>query len=255
MSNVPLLSAIIIDDEKRARDVLKRSLDLYCSQVSVKACCHDVPTAVKTIKTLRPDLVFLDIEMPNYSGFELLDFFYEIDFEIVFVTAYSQYAVQAFEVSAVDYLLKPLQIDRLESALKKVAAKRGGKSSADRMSNLQTNLSSLQVRKLALPKVGGYHFVDAQDILMLEAERAYCRFHLRNGEQLLVSKSLSHYEPLLKDTGLFFRAHRSYLLNLKAIKKYHRRKNLITLSNDIKVKVSRNKKDAFEDALGRVKLN
>lgn len=247
-----MLSAIIIDDEKRARELLQNSLEMYCPQVEVKASCYDVPTAVEAIKAHEPDLVFLDIEMPNYSGFELLDFFYNINFEIIFVTAYSQYALQAFEVSAVDYLLKPLQVDRLEAAIQKAADKIAFNNSADRLTTLKTNLSSLQIRKLALPQVGGYQFVDIEDILMLEAERAYCRFHLKGDKLLLVSKSLSHYEPMLRDTALFFRAHRSYLINLRAIKKYQRRENQLILKNDLVVKISRDKKDAFEQALGRV---
>ena len=127
MSNT--IQAIIVDDEQSARDILTNLLARFCPQVEVLGAYSNVPAAAAAIKELKPQLAFLDIEMPNYSGFEIVDFFHEVNFEMVFVTAYDQHAIKAFEVSAVDYLLKPIDIERLQSAVEKVQ-KRVGQSRA-----------------------------------------------------------------------------------------------------------------------------
>lgn len=246
-----MLKAIIVEDEKRARDLLVNTIAHYKLPVEVLASCTTVLEAIKQIQLLKPDFIFLDIEMPNYSGFELLDFFDTIDFEIVFVTAYSKYAVKAFQVSAVDYLLKPLQIDRLESALQKVQEKLALKNSAHRVSALKENLQSDQLTKIVLPLANSYQFIEISDIVAIEAARAYCHFHLKDKRKFLVSKSLRHFEEILDLQPGFVRIHRSFLVNLNYIERYFKNEQRVELINNLNVKVSRDRKEYFEQIFNK----
>lgn len=241
-----MLKAIIVDDEKRARDLLINTINHYELPVEVIASCSNVLDAIKQIQSLKPDFIFLDIEMPNYSGFELLDFFDEINFEIVFLTAYKKYAVQAFQVSALDYLLKPLQIDRLESTIKKVAERLALKNSAIRVNALKENLKSGQLSKIVLPLANSYQFIQVSDIVAIEAARAYCNFHLSDERKFLVSKSLKHFEEILEGESSFVRIHRSFLINLNYIERYYKNEQRVELINGLVVKVARDRKEYFE---------
>jgi len=246
-----MLKAIIVEDEKRARDLLVNTIAHYKLPVEVMANCATVLEAIKQIQLHKPDFIFLDIEMPNYSGFELLDFFDNIDFEIIFLTAYSKYAVKAFQVSAVDYLLKPLQIDRLESALNKVKEKLALKNSAHRVNALKENLQSDQLTKIVLPLANSYQFIEIGDIVAIEAARAYCNFHLKDKRKFLVSKSLRHFEEILNQQPGFVRIHRSFLVNLNYIERYFKNEQRVELINNLSVKVSRDRKEYFEQIFNK----
>lgn len=168
-----MLKALIIDDEQRSRELLKTLVTDYCPDVEVSGMADDVPSGVKAIHKLQPDIVFLDIEMPGYSGFQLLDFFEEVDFEIIFTTAYREYAFRAFQVSAIDYLLKPIEIEQLQKAVTKVLEQRKPQYMRERLETLRSNLRDEQISRLALPISDGLLFVDVEDIILLEADRAY----------------------------------------------------------------------------------
>ncbi|UKN03510.1 LytTR family DNA-binding domain-containing protein [Paracrocinitomix mangrovi] len=243
------IKAIIIDDEERARRVLKNMLNEFCKDVEVIDSSSNVPDGVLAINNLKPDVVFLDIEMPNYSGFELLGFFRDVDFEIVFVTAYSQYAIQAFEVSAVDYLLKPVQVEQLENAIQKVKDKINISSMQDRLDTLKVNLSGSQIQKIAVPVSDGLVFVKTEDISHINADGSYSKIYLADGTDMLVSKKLKYFEEMLEGKGNFYRVHRSHLVNLSFVRKYNRHQGQVELENDHKVNVSREGKSAFEDTL------
>ena len=244
-----IVKAIIIDDEEHARRVLTGMIEEFCLNVEILEMCSNVPDGVLAINKLKPDLVFLDIEMPNYSGFELLGFFRDIDFEIVFVTAYSKYAIQAFEVSAVDYLLKPVRADQLEDAIQKVANKIQLASMHDRLETLKINLSANQIQKIAVPVSDGLIFIKVEDISHINADGSYSKIFLTDGSNILVSKKLKYFDDMLLNKGSFFRVHRSHLVNLCYIKKYNRHHGEITLENNNKISISRDNKPAFEKSL------
>lgn len=248
------IKAIIIDDEERARNTLSSLLLEYCKDVQVIDMSSNVPDGVISIQKHKPDVVFLDIEMPEYNGFELLDFFNEINFNIVFVTAYSQYAIRAFEVSATDYLLKPVDIDALQKAIEKIKDKQSQTAIQKRLELLKENFTSEEIKKIALPMSDGLLFIEVKDIILLEADGAYTNVFLNNGSKILVSKKLKFFEDALNNRPQFFRPHRSHLINISYIKKYIKGENEIIMDNQYSVSLSRDLKQNFESLLKEYKL-
>lgn len=243
------IKAIIIDDEERARTSLQSLLNQYCPSVKVVELCANVPDGVLAINKHRPQLVFLDIEMPEYSGFELLSFFRDIDFEIVFVTAFNEYALKAFEVAAIDYVLKPVDIDKLKLAVEKVEKKLNAYDMQHRLEVLKDSLKNDQFNKIALPVSEGLLFVDTNDIVYLEADGAYTEVWLKNGSKIVVSKKLKFFEDVLENKANFFRSHRSYIVNINFIKRYSKSDNSLLLDNGKSVVISRDRKLEFENQL------
>lgn len=248
------IKAIIIDDEERARNTLTTLLTSYCPEVSILAACSNVPDGVLSINKHKPDVVFLDIEMPDYNGFELLGFFREIDFDIIFVTAYSEYAIKAFEVSAVDYILKPIDIDQLKNSVEKLKQKKMHSQMQEQIELLKESYRGDDIRKIALSMSNGLTFVEISDILMLEADGAYTSFYMKDGQKILVSKKLKFYEDLLSNRSFFFRTHRSYFINVNYIKKYSRSENAILMDNDFNVALSRDRKQEFDMLLKNLRI-
>ncbi|MBL7719738.1 MAG: response regulator transcription factor [Flavipsychrobacter sp.] len=248
------LRAVIIDDEEGARITLASLLRQYCEGVSVVAACANVPEGVLAINRHNPDVVFLDVEMPDYNGFELLNFIKDITFEIVFATAYDKYSVRAFEVSAVDYLLKPLEIESLQNAVKKVQERRLLSNIKERLEVMKEAIREEEVRKIALPMSDGLLFIEVADIMMFEADRVYTNVFLRNGSRLLVSKPMRTFEEILQNRQIFFRPHRSYLLNINFIKKYNKGESTIIMENNLAIPLSREKKQDFEALLKELRL-
>lgn len=248
-----MFKAIIIDDEPRARKVLSTLLAENCPEVEILGTAGDVPEGVKSINKLQPDVVFLDIEMPGYSGFELLDFFQEVTFQIIFTTAYSEYALQAFEVSAIDYLLKPIQIDKLISAVEKAKQQISYSQTAEKLEALKSNLSAEgQIKKIALPVANGLLFVETLDIIYLKAEGSYTQIHLVNGPKLLVSKKLKEFEQLLQNPS-FFKSHRSFLINLDHVQQYVRQDGgYIVMKNQDVVSIAKDRRDSLLKAISRI---
>ncbi|MFN4233295.1 MAG: LytR/AlgR family response regulator transcription factor [Bacteroidia bacterium] len=250
-----MIKAIIIDDEEGARITLSSLIKEYAPDVEIVSECSNVPEAVLAINKNNPDVVFLDIEMPEYSGFELLDFFKEINFEIIFVTAYSQYAIKAFEVSAVDYILKPVEIDSLKSAIEKARQKRSQANIMQRLELMKTTYKGEDVRKIALPMSDGLLFVDVNEIIFFEADRAYTHVFLKNGSKITVSKPMRTFEEILENRPFFFRPHRSHLINLNYIKRYNKGDSVITMDNNINIPISRERKQDFDLLLKELKLS
>ena len=214
------MKAIIVDDETRARQMLRAMLADLCPEVEVVADCDDLPNGIKAIKRLAPQLVFLDIEMPSYSGLEILDFFSEgeVNFDIIFTTAYDHYAIQAFKVSAVDYLLKPISPVELRAAVSRVVNR--SKRDVQPLEFLRQNMNPEANSKLAVPQLNGFRFIDHSDILYLKGERAYASIYLKDGSSVLASRNLKYFEQLLNGNSKFFRCHRSYLVNVDYILEY-----------------------------------
>lgn len=248
-----MIKAILIDDEARARRILEALLKEYCTDVEIVATAADVPSGVIAINQHKPDVLFLDVEMPGYTGFQLLDFFRDIDFDIVFTTAHSDYAVQAFRVSAIDFLLKPIQISELIAAVDKVKAKQG--HNKERLTVLKENFKDNTVKKLALPVAEGLIFADTDTLTHLEADGAYTHFHFEDGKKIVVSKKIKEFEEALTQQSNFFRTHRSYIVNLKKIKQYVKQEGgYVLLENDIQVPLARERKDEFLQVIERMSL-
>jgi two-component system LytT family response regulator len=249
-----MLKAIIIDDEEGARVTLATLIKQYVPEIEVVAECSNVPDGVLAINKNNPDIVFLDIEMPEYNGFELLDFFKQITFEIIFVTAYSQYAIKAFEVSATDYLLKPVEIENLKSAVEKVKSKKNQANVMQRLDLMKSAYQGDDIRKIALPMNDGLLFVEVNDILYFEADRVYTNVFFSNGSKVTVSKPMRVFEDILKDKTYFFRPHRSFLINLNYLKKYNRGDSSIVMDNNSVISISRDRKNDFEKILKELRI-
>jgi two-component system, LytTR family, response regulator len=252
-----MLKAIIVDDEENARITLFTLLSEYVEDIEVIAQCENVPEAVLAINKHSPDIVFLDIEMPEYNGFELIEFFKEITFELIFVTAFSQYAIKAFEVSAVDYLLKPVEINPLKSAVEKVKLKIKSNASniRQRVDLMKQSYQGHEIQKIALPMHDGLLFVEVTKIVLFEADRSYTDIYLNDGSKITVSKPMRIFEDLLVDRKHFFRPHRSFLINIHYLKKYSKGESLIKLDNDICVAISRDRKNDFENLLRDLRMS
>ena len=240
-----MLKAIIVDDEAKARRILENFLMEYCPQIQILAMAEDVPHAVKAIQKLKPDVVFLDIEMPGYNGFQLLDFFEEIDFEIIFTTAYSEFALRAFQVSAIDYLLKPIQIDQLTAAVQKLEKIHGNSFIRERMETLQKNLEEYKIKKIVIPLSEGSLFVELNDIVFLKAEGSYANIFFKDGNKVIVSKNLKDYEDQLTMQEGFFRTHRSFLINTNYVKQISSDGSEATMVNQSIINIARDRKQEF----------
>lgn len=215
------MKALIVDDEAKARRIIESLVKSHCPEVEIIGMADDVPSAVKFINQHQVDILFLDIEMPGYTGFQLIDFFEKIDFDIIFTTAYSEYALKAFEVSAIDYLLKPIQIDQLTRAVEKVQEKQGAQRT-EKIEALKENLKSGgRIAKVALPVADGLLFVKPEEILYLKAESSYTHIFLAAGNKVLVSKTLKEFEKLINHPH-FMRVHRSFYVNLNQVRQYVR---------------------------------
>lgn len=242
------IRAILVDDEEGARDVLENLLRRFCPEVELISKCENVLQAVEVIKTQQPDLVFLDIEMPNYSGFEIVTFFKEINFEIIFVTAYDQYAIRAFEVAAIDYLLKPIDIERLKNAVARVVQQRNIEQQSQRLSLLSNTLESKQLKNIVISDKGQQNIIAIDHIIAIEAQESYCTIHTSD-KTFVASKNLRHFETVLENIPQFFRVHKSWLVNKDCIKHYSKSDLSIQLSNGLTTKLSKYKKAEFEEAI------
>jgi two-component system LytT family response regulator len=211
-----MIRAIIIDDEVQARKLLQVLLKSHCKQVEVLEECTDLPNGVKAIRKHKPDLIFLDVEMPGHSGLELLDFFdeKEIEFGIIFTTAYNEYAVKAFKLSAIDYLLKPISGHDLEKAIERFER-------LQHKNQINTPVQpDKQESKIAIPVGQSIKFIDPDSIVFLKAENTYTEINLKDGSKLLVSRTLKNFEDTLKHDPNFVRCHKSYMVNRNYIENY-----------------------------------
>lgn len=210
--------AIIIDDEKNARILLEGMIKEYAADIEIIETCNNLQSGVVSIYKNKPHLVFLDIEMPGHSGLELLDFFKEdeVDFSIVFTTAYNQYAIQAFKLSAIDYLLKPIEPEALEKAIERFKKQETKQDFKLLKNNLNNNLSP----KITLPTSTSIKFVEIKDIMYIKGDGGYSHFYLSDGSTVMVSKTLKIYEEVLKEQKAFFRCHKSFIVNVAFISDY-----------------------------------
>lgn len=246
-----MVTAIIIDDEAKGRLALREKLSSYCPQVQVQAEAGNGQEAILLIQHHKPQLIFLDIEMPRMNGFEMLNALIEKNFHIIFTTAYDQYAIKAIKYAAFDYLLKPIDIEELKTAVKKIELKETHQTKKQ-AEFLQQNIEhpKKQLNKLAIPTLEGLLFFDINDIIQLEANSNYTLIHFSGKPKITASKTLKEFEEMLPE-NIFFRTHHSHLINLNYIKRYIKGDGgQIELQNGNYVDVSRRKKEEFLKAIG-----
>jgi two-component system LytT family response regulator len=249
------LRTLIIDDEPNAVDFINSIIGEYCPGLEVVGKAHNVTEGALSITENKPDLVFLDVEMPNGTGFDLLSQFPDKVFDVVFITAFNHYAIKAIKFSAVDYVLKPINIEEFIEAVNRVIQKRshGPAQGNESFRVLMENLKTAHPSRLAIPTSDGMEYLNPKDIIRIEADRSYSWFYLVNNRKMLVSKHLKEFQDLLGDR-YFFRSHNSVLINLKFVKKFVRKDGgYIEMLDGSQVPISRNKKDLFLLSMSRFK--
>ena len=246
-----MIKSLIIDDEQHCIDALKADLDKYCGNVEVSTTCMSGKEGIFAIKKYKPRLLFLDVEMPWMNGFEMLEMLDNIDFCIIFTTAYDKFAAKAFRISAVDYLLKPVDANDLKIAVKKAEEKILASEGAVNIENLLHNLKQpAQHQKIAFPQREGYEFITVENILYCNAEGAYTSVHLINNKKFLISKNLGDIEEMLP-ADIFQRIHHSTIVNIQHITNLIRADGgYLILDNGEKLMVSKAKKDMLLQRLG-----
>ncbi|MBX2921958.1 MAG: response regulator transcription factor [Chitinophagaceae bacterium] len=247
------MTAIIVDDEKHCREVLEIMLQKYCSDVKLLASAATGVEALALLERESPDLVFLDIEMPGMNAFELLEKLEHPSFEIIFTTAYDEYALKAIKHSALDYLLKPVVKEELIATLKKAREQKERKSTSRIEALLQLLATEKRGKRFAVPTHEGLIMIDADDILYCESDSAYCRIFLMNTDRpVLISKTLKEVEEVLRDQQ-FCRVHNSYLVNIKFVKSYIRGEGgEVVMDNNIHLPVSRARKQELLSWLQKI---
>jgi two-component system LytT family response regulator len=241
------LITIIIDDEFDAVDFITSIIGEYCPGLQVAGKAHNVKDGVQLIKEVKPDLLFLDVEMPNGTGFDLLTHFPDKDFDVIFITAFNHYAIKAIKFSAVDYILKPINIHEFIEAVDRVINKRGSNTSRDNenIEALLENIRSSHPTRLVIPTSDGREYLNPNTIIRIEADRSYSWFFINDKRKMLVSKHLKEFQDLLNDRH-FFRPHNSHLINLDFVKKYVRHDGgYIEMTDGSQIPISRNRKDLF----------
>jgi two-component system LytT family response regulator len=249
------LKTIIIDDEVNAVDFISTIIGEYCPELEVVGKAQNVTEGVRKIMESKPDLVFLDVEMPNGTGFDLLAHFPEKEFDVVFITAFNHYAIKAIKFSAVDYILKPININEFIEAVSRVLQKRSSTSvrGNDNFKILMENLKTSTPSRLAIPTADGMEYLNPKEILRIEADRSYSWFFLAGNRKILVSKNLKEFQDLLGDR-YFFRSHNSHLINLKYVRRFIRREGgYIEMQDGAHIPISRNRKDLFITHMARFK--
>lgn len=247
-----MINCIIIDDEKKAREAFKKIINRYYSdKINVVADAESVKEGVTAIHKFNPDIVFLDIEMPGENGFKLFEYFKKLDFEVIFTTAFNKYAIDAIKHSALDYILKPINIVDLAETFKKFEYRNKLKTQQERIEILLANMNMGNTikSKVALPTLSGYEMKKINDIIYCEGDQNYTKIHLVNDEQILVTKTLKFIEDLLPST-IFFRIHKTYLVNLNYVEKYIRNDgHKVILDNGTHLNVANRRIDEFTTAL------
>lgn len=250
-----MIKAVIIDDELATRESLAIMLEKNCSNIHILAFADSISTGIKAIAENKPDLVFLDIQLSDGKGFEILKHFKTIDFKVIFVTAFDKYAVKAFKFSAIDYLLKPVSVNELVDAVDKVESFIESENYKLKLSVLMANMrdkSSKETKKIVLKTHEAYYLVNVKDIIRAEAHGCTTVIHLADGQVLSVSKLIGEFDEMLSDYD-FIRPHRSHLVNADFIKVCEKSRNgALILKDATKIPVSINKKEGIIKVLNQL---
>lgn len=242
-----MIRTVLVDDEIDSNEVLQTLLESACSEVRIVGKADGVEMAVQVIRATKPDLVFLDIEMTQGNAFDLLNQLQPIAFRVIFVTAFDSYAIRAFKYSAVDYLLKPVDIDDLTKAVDRVTTQLQATNVKEQVQIMMEKLGSIQLsqQKIALPTLTGMTFVTINDIVRLEAKGGYTMVFLSDKKQIMVARNIKDYEGLLPEL-FFYRVHKSHIINLQKIQKYQKgRGGHIIMEDGSSIEVSSRRREEF----------
>jgi two-component system, LytTR family, response regulator len=240
-----MISTVIIDDEPGSREAIREMLRLYCNGIEVVAEGEDVVSGIEAIKRHNPQLVLLDIRMPDGTGFDLIRQIMPVSFRIIFVTAYEEYAIKAFRFNALDYLTKPIDPAELQSAIEKASSIIENEDINERLKKLLNDYMKFQVpenRKIILKTSETIHIVDIDNIVRCESDRNYTVFHLEDKTKILMSKTIKDYSDLL-ELHSFYRVHHSHLINLRFLVKFKRDELMCVLKDDTEIPVSTRRRD------------
>ncbi len=241
--------AILVDDETKSRTALSSFLSKYCPTIEIMGEADGVNTGLEVIERQKPDVLFLDIEMNDGTGFDLLEQLSNVDFEVIFVTAFNQYAIKAFRYSAIDYLLKPVNPEELVQAVTKLSDDSRISQVEQKLEALMSNRTSIQ--KIAIPSMDGIRLENVDNIRYCESDNYYTIIHLVSGEKIIVSKTLKEYDKTLSEDG-FIRIHQKYLVKISEIKTYSKSDGgFVTLNNGTHLTVSRRKKEELLRAISQ----
>ncbi len=249
------LRVVIIEDEKHSLDTLSHLLLDFCENITILGTAANVTNGISLIKETNPDLVFLDIELHSGTGFDILQKLEDISFEVIFTTAFEQYAIKAIKFSSVDYLLKPIDLEELQTAIQKVKSRQNSKVSIRQIKNLVKNLEGQNIKdkKICLSTQEGMEFVKVLDIRYCKANGSYTIFSIKGQPDQLVSKNLKEFELLLQEYD-FMRVHNSYLINLREVKKYIKSEGgYIIMNNNDHVHLSPRKKELFLERIVNIR--
>ena len=242
-----MIRTVLVDDEIDSIRVLQKLLESFCPQVAIVGTANGVETALQVIRETGPDLVFLDIEMAQGNAFDLLNQLQPLSFQFIFVTAFDDYAIRAFKYSAVDYLLKPVDIDDLRSAISRVQERPLEKDLTQKMRTLLEHMGSLQMsqQKMAIPTITGLMFVPVQEILRFEAKGNYTTIVMANNDTILATKTIKDYEEALPE-AIFYRIHNSHIINLSRIKEYQKgRGGAVVMEDGTVIEVASRRREEF----------
>lgn len=252
MSSKNKITAILVDDEPKALRNLSYLLEKHCPEIEILTTANLVDVAVKAIAKYQPDVVFLDIEMPGKSGFELFEATKEV-FQTIFVTAYDTYAIKAFEVSAVDYLLKPIKVDRLKESVGRI--KKVSMEDQQSINSLHQNLKSHQITQVVVKQNKEYKVIETENIICIKANQAYSIiYHIEDKQvvQHIYAKNLTYFDRLFENDHRFFRTHRSWMINLGKVSSFSKSETTIHLWNDLSIEIAKGKIQDFEKQLTRI---
>ncbi len=246
------IKALIVDDSHLARRLLRLMLQEHAPDVQVLAEASNVADALRLLEQETPDVIFLDIEMPGKSGLHLAEQVAEMNLQaaIIFITAYNEYAIRAFRLSAVDYLLKPLNENHLLQAIEKLRTKKKSQIETLQLTELLKNIQSVEDASLAIPVLNGLRFVKVADVLFVKAAGSYAEVHLCNAEAITVSKNLKYFEQALSSFRNFIRVHRSFLINLHQMQRFDKaERGTIVMNDNTEIDLARERRDVFFEAL------
>lgn len=246
------MRAVLVDDERSGIDTLAHLLKKHCPEIEVVGKFQNGRDAIEGINNLKPEVVFLDIEMPLINGFAVLDMVSHTRFKTIFITAYNQYAIKAFRYNALDYLLKPVDHEELMEAVKRTATSET--QPVTEVEQMQSILNGATPTNIVLKTYDGLHVVKLEDILYIEGQGAYSHFHILGRKAIMVSSNLKEYEQILPESS-FFRAHQSFIINLKQVMGLRREKGvwLAQLQSDHNIPVSARRKEGLVAALESMK--
>lgn len=258
MSHKEDITVLIVDDEKNVHAAMKELLLTHLPSVKIVGEAGSIPEAVREIHQHNPNLVFLDIEMPGYSGLQLLEFFNskEITFDIIFVTAFNEYAIQAFKIAAFDYLLKPVDPVELKRSVERYKESKHIPRLEERVNLLrEAYTNNLVPSQLAVPSLNGIDFIRLENVILMEASGTYTKIVQTSGKPLVASKPLGEFETVLQNNAKYFRPHRSFIINTEFIKQLSSRDgDIILMQNEMQVPLSRYRKAEFEKLISNYKV-